>query len=733
MAEKRLEYIISARDQTAAATRTAQTHLQQVAAAAKGMATVAAASSAQSRGALGTLQTAAGRTGSSFAALAKSTQSAMSSMAKSTRTAATAIHRDLSKAHAAASKLTAAAGGLARSMEKFGVGAGVAGGALVGAFAGMGVSSNKFKQNTLATLEVLTRSKKEAASLYQFFSKFADVSPFDDEEVVSAGKALLTFGFNARKQLQLVSDTAAAMGVPLEQVVRVMAKLKAGSFDMAESGVIGITREDLEKHGVTFKSSGEPENPKQLLPAAESFLRGRFGGATEARQSGFDAQFSTMISNLRRLAQSGTTGLFKSLTTAFGKASEALAKFLEIGGGDKLRRPFDLMGRAVEAAAAQLPRFLGWVLKIADAGLWSRLKSLAVDAWRTIGGTIAGVANVLWEAIRGQKAGVDSFNDMGEGVKNFAATAVRALGRVVRAVLFAVAAYGGLQVAIGAAARNPAMMLEGGVRAAGGYLAMMGAGRVSEGLAREVEGLDTTTQGRRQGAPGWRGAFARGFVGFNQETDRFLGAMRGAGAGATVPGTGGVATPTLGSAPGQQPGRLQPAMGGGTSAPGKKKNPRDPKKRRGTRRGGGDAGDDEDDGAEASSMSRPPWTNNLPYIAPYEGWAGDPDQLVFLPDGRRVSRRWARMMGLIEDEYGNARKITPGDSGIPPVTPRTSTVNNVSGYSIPRPINPSAGDSVSIGPFIINATDLERGPGRAIVLDLVLSSLGAALDRAGVR
>ncbi len=228
-------------------------------------------------------------------------------------------------------------------------GLGAAGGAVLTAFGALGVKSNQFKENTLSALTGILKSKAAAQDLYQFLSKFSDSTPFDDEEVISAGKALLTFGFDAKQMMTLVGDAAFAMKVPLEQVVGALAKLRAGTFDMSEMAPVGITREGLESKGQKFSVSGEPENRGALLGQGIALLQEKFGGGMAAGATGFDAAFSTMEANFRRIAQMASSGLFESLKVSFNAVSDAFVRFLETGKGlGGLKVILDGVGKAAE-------------------------------------------------------------------------------------------------------------------------------------------------------------------------------------------------------------------------------------------------------------------------------------------------------------------------------------------------------------------------------------------------
>jgi hypothetical protein len=70
------------------------------------------------------------------------------------------------------------------------------------------------------------------------------------------------------------------MGVPMEQAIRVMAKLKAGMFEMQETAPLGITREKLMALGIQFTKTGEVINRQDLWPAAIKLME-KFSGTME--------------------------------------------------------------------------------------------------------------------------------------------------------------------------------------------------------------------------------------------------------------------------------------------------------------------------------------------------------------------------------------------------------------------------------------------------------------------
>lgn len=134
-----------------------------------------------------------------------------------------------------------------------------------------------------AEFEVLTGSADAARERLDKLVKFAATTPFDLPGIIEADKLVQAFGLDlggVGKTMTVFGDTAAAMGVPIEQVIRGFAKLQAGMFDMAEMAPLGITRDKLAELGVQFSKTGEVMNRDELFPAAIRLIS-RFGGTME--------------------------------------------------------------------------------------------------------------------------------------------------------------------------------------------------------------------------------------------------------------------------------------------------------------------------------------------------------------------------------------------------------------------------------------------------------------------
>lgn len=263
-------------------------------------------------------------------------------------------------------------------------GAALAAGAAGAAIGFMGVKANEFRENTLMSLTAMTKSKAVAQDLFGFFDRLSDVKPFSADEIVSAGRQLLAFGFDAKKTLSMVTDVGFAMKVPLEQVVGVLARAKAGMFEMREAAAVGLSRQALMGYGVQMNEHGQIENPAALLPAIQKFFQTRFGGASNAAGT-WQGATTTLTSNLKRIARTATEGFFASLKEAMGTLNTTMSAILSknLPLLQVLRAAFDHLGQAAISAANSIARVAqnqSFVTGLASAlGVAGRMLDYFVD------------------------------------------------------------------------------------------------------------------------------------------------------------------------------------------------------------------------------------------------------------------------------------------------------------------------------------------------------------------
>ncbi len=196
-----------------------------------------------------------------------------------------------------------------------------------------------------AQFEVLLGSTAKARSEIELLYDFAAKTPFDLPGVIEADRLIKALGVDVggtERTLRLFGDAASAMGRPMDQVVRVMAKLKAGMFDMAEMAPLGITRDKLKELGVEFTRTGEVINRQDLWPAAIALME-QFAGTMEKVSATTGGKLTNLEDSIGRFnAAVGKTvneglrpmlDVVTSIVDVLGKLDPALLGVIGVGTG----------------------------------------------------------------------------------------------------------------------------------------------------------------------------------------------------------------------------------------------------------------------------------------------------------------------------------------------------------------------------------------------------------------
>lgn len=224
---------------------------------------------------------------------------------------------------------------------------------------------------------VLTGSVEEAEKRLAKLVKFAAETPFSLQGVIEADRLVQAFNLDIggiEKTLTTFGDAAAGMGVPIQEVIPIMAKLKAGMFEIEQMARLGITRPGLRQFGIEFTKAGEVINREDLFPAAIKLLS-RFSGMMAAmmgtvagKAANVGDAFFQMSAAAGKALLPLTRGVLERITGVFAKlqgvierigASDRFQKFLaeiEVVAG----RVFDLLEQKVEWLGQNWPRL--WAL-----------------------------------------------------------------------------------------------------------------------------------------------------------------------------------------------------------------------------------------------------------------------------------------------------------------------------------------------------------------------------------
>lgn len=177
-----------------------------------------------------------------------------------------------------------------------------------------------------AQFSVLTGSIEAARKRLEALVSFAAKTPFDLPGIVEADRLIQAFNLDIgglEKSLRTYGDAAAGMGVPIQEVIPIMAKLKAGMFEIEQMARLGITREALAKFGIQFTKTGEVINRKDLFPAAIELLS-RFDGMMDKVSKTAEGRFS----NMRDAIFQTSAALGKALLPVVKEYTDAITESL---------------------------------------------------------------------------------------------------------------------------------------------------------------------------------------------------------------------------------------------------------------------------------------------------------------------------------------------------------------------------------------------------------------------
>lgn len=276
--------------------------------------------------------------------------------------------------------------GVSSVVTRLTVGIGVAIGALKSFFSTLS-GSGKLEQLNIA-FETFLGSADKAKKVIADLRKFADVTPFETDQVNQAGRALLAFGFTADElipTLTRIGDVASGTGKDFNELALIYGKAKTQGLiqgeelnQLAEAGipiyaelakVLGVNEKQIRKLG---------EQGKISFSSLEQVFRnltgegGRFAGLMERQSQSLEGLFSTAASALQNKLTNAMNDLLpaiKSITKGFidlltVPVSETLEKERQAFNGVALSALNAKEGtaertKAIKSLQEQYPAFLG--------------------------------------------------------------------------------------------------------------------------------------------------------------------------------------------------------------------------------------------------------------------------------------------------------------------------------------------------------------------------------------
>lgn len=284
----------------------------------------------------------------------------------------------------------------------------------------------------------------KANDLIKELNEFSNVTPFDNAQIIQAGKGLLATGLEADEittKLKTLGDISAGSGKDLNELVSIFNKVKSGGLiqgeelnQLADAGIVtfkdwakvlGVQETQIKKLGEQGKISFTDMEKVFANLTGEG---GRFFKLMEKQSKSAGGRISTLIG----LLQTVGIRLGEALLPAINVFTEFAISVVE--GGDALGDLLIVVGAAtgiflaLKAATiatiiqTKLLTAVQWALNTAmsanPAGVWIAAliavgAALAL-AWRH-SETFRGVVLGLWEVLKGFAMGVVSiFRGLGE-------------------------------------------------------------------------------------------------------------------------------------------------------------------------------------------------------------------------------------------------------------------------------------------------------------------------------
>jgi phage-related protein len=195
----------------------------------------------------------------------------------------------------------------------------------------MGLGFSAMRERAELSFSVLLDSGEKAKALMADLTSFADSTPFESQEIIDAGKKLVSFGVDAGEVKNILTDlgdTAATMEVNITDVASAFGRLKAGDFGEAFERFrdFGISREMLEGQGLKFDKSGQFKGSvDEAMNAVRAVMKDKFGGTMDKLSDSVSGKLATLGDKAKGLL----VKLFEPVQPALTQSLDYLIKVVE--------------------------------------------------------------------------------------------------------------------------------------------------------------------------------------------------------------------------------------------------------------------------------------------------------------------------------------------------------------------------------------------------------------------
>ena len=253
----------------------------------------------------------------------------------------------------------------------------------------MGISAASELENYRLTLETVMKDTKKAGEIMRWASQFANITPFDTDEVVEATVRLQSYGISAVKHLRRIGDMAAVMNKPLMQAVEAIADAQTGELERMKE--FGITKAMIDaqanKMGLNpINNKGQIVNQAAFNEALFALMEERFAGGMERQAQTFKGMMSTI---------SGTWRM--GLAEMMGVTAEGEVRVGSLF--DKMKSAADGVRQAIEQMAAdgtfqRIGDRIGNIITTITSGVETAFKTIR-ETWPKISPILYGVVGSL--------------------------------------------------------------------------------------------------------------------------------------------------------------------------------------------------------------------------------------------------------------------------------------------------------------------------------------------------
>ena len=257
---------------------------------------------------------------------------------------------------------------------------------------GFKAASDMEKYNVM--LETSFKGNKDKAKDYMAWAnKFANETPFTNDEVMEGTVKLTAYGLDPKKMLGTVGDMAGAMGKSLDQAVEAVADAKNGELErLKEFGLSEpILTAEMEKLGFEdiFDNKGSIRDTGKFTNALMAVMQHKFKGGMVKLSKTFSGLFST-IKDVSTSALANIMGMKNGVVrtgSAFDRVKGYLDKmvtklnsWVESGAVDKLALQFDSFVGVVSEKANEYIKQIGIMAENGQLSeKWEEMKRTAYD------------------------------------------------------------------------------------------------------------------------------------------------------------------------------------------------------------------------------------------------------------------------------------------------------------------------------------------------------------------